>query len=147
VVADIPGLIEGAAGGAGLGTRFLKHLSRTRLLLHVVDMAPAGPGADPAEDVRTIVAELNGYSPELAGRERWLVLNKLDLLPESEQEKRCDDLLRKLAWDGPVYRVSALRKEGCRELIHGVMGQLEAAWAADEAEPRSEETAPEHAGR
>jgi len=122
VVADIPGLIEGAAEGAGLGIRFLKHVGRTRLLLHLVDMASQG---DPFTEVRTIEQELEKFSPELLARERWLVLNKLDLLPEAEQTDRCDELVRRLDWKQPVFRISALRKQGTRELCGRIMEYLE----------------------
>lgn len=88
VIADVPGLIEGAADGAGLGIRFLKHLARTRVLLHIVDLAPPDPDADPVHDARAIVHELEKYSPELAAKPRWLILNKLDLIPEDEREQR-----------------------------------------------------------
>jgi GTP-binding protein len=125
VVADIPGLIEGAAEGAGLGVRFLKHLERTRLLLHLVDMAPRDEDADPAEDVRRIVAELEKYSPELAARERWLVLNKMDLLPAESLDERRQALLASLQWEGPVFAVSALTGEGTAELIQQLMVRLE----------------------
>lgn len=125
VIADIPGLIEGAHAGAGLGVRFLKHLSRTRLLLHLVDMAPFDPEADPAKDVRTIERELKRFSPELALRERWLVLNKMDLLPEEERAKRAKDLVRRLKWKGPVFQVAAINGTGCRELVGRLMDRLD----------------------
>lgn len=125
VIADIPGLIEGAHAGAGLGIQFLKHLSRTRVLLHLVDMAPFDPDADPFRDVRTIERELKQFSPELAGRERWLVLNKMDLLPEGEREKHAKDLVRRLKWKGPVFRVAAINGAGCRELTGRLMDRLE----------------------
>ncbi len=126
VVADIPGLIEGAAQGLGLGVRFLKHLARTRILLHLIDAAPLGPDADPVADARTVIAELARFSPELAGRERWLVLNKIDLLPEAEREARCRRIVEELAWDGPVYRIAAIRGEGCRQLAGALMDRIEA---------------------
>jgi len=125
VMADIPGLIEGAAEGAGLGIRFLKHLQRTRLLLHLVDILPPDPQADPVKDARAIVAELKKFSPELAGRERWLVLNKLDLLPAAEAEKRCREIVRRLRWKGPVFRISGATRTGTRELCQAVMRRLE----------------------
>jgi GTP-binding protein len=125
VVADIPGLIEGAAEGAGLGHQFLRHLSRTRILLHLVDMAPPEPDADPAAGIKAIEAELKKFSPQLAKRERWLVLNKMDLLPEGERERIASRLLRKLKWKRPVYRISAISGEGCRELTQDLMRQLE----------------------
>src|ERR1700704_5189118 len=108
VMADIPGLIEGAAEGAGLGIRFLKHLQRTGLLLHLVDIAPPDPAADPVKDARAIVGELQKFGPDLAAKERWLVLNKLDLLPPEEADKRCRDIVRRLQWRGRVFRISGL---------------------------------------
>ncbi|HSH28406.1 MAG TPA: GTPase ObgE [Thiohalobacter sp.] len=125
VVADIPGLIEGAAEGAGLGVRFLKHLARTRLLLHLLDVSPFGGSGDPVEDARRIVAELEKYSPELAARPRWLVLNKLDLLPGDEGAARCDEIVAGLGWDGPVFRISAATGEGTDDLVKAVMAHLE----------------------
>jgi GTP-binding protein len=122
VMADVPGLIEGAAEGAGLGIRFLKHLSRTRLLLHLVDMGPLG---NPVADVRAILNELAGFSPQLAGRERWLVLNKVDLLPADERDRICDEVCRDLGWQGPVFRISALSGEGTERLTQAVMGFIE----------------------
>lgn len=126
VMADIPGLIEGAAEGAGLGIRFLKHLQRTRLLLHVVDVAPFEGSGDPVQDAKSIVAELNKFSPELAARERWLVLNKLDLVPPEERESRGQAIVNGLDWKGPVFRLSAIRGEGTRELCQKIMERLEA---------------------
>jgi GTP-binding protein len=125
VIADIPGVIEGAAEGAGLGIRFLKHVSRTRLLLHLVDVAPPGGVSDPVEDVRTIERELEKFSPELAERERWLVLNKIDLLPPEERERCCNDIVQRLGWQGPVFRISAATQEGTHELMCQLMNYLE----------------------
>ena len=125
VMADIPGLIEGAAEGAGLGIRFLKHLQRTRLLLHLIDIAPPDPDADPVADARSIAAELKKFSPELAARERWLVLNKLDLLPDADAEKRCKEIVRRLRWKGPVARISSVRQQGTKELCQAIMQRLE----------------------
>ena len=133
VMADIPGLIEGAAEGAGLGIRFLKHVARTRLLLHIVDVAPAD-GGDPVASVKTIVGELEKYSPELAQRERWLVLNKLDLLPEDEREARCQEIIDGLQWQGPVYRIAAISGEGTKPLIYDIMAHVENMGAVEEAE-------------
>ncbi len=124
VVADIPGLIEGAAEGAGLGVQFLKHLSRTGLLLHLVDMAPPD-GSDPVEDVKTIARELEKFSAELGGRERWLVLNKIDMVPEGEREARCRDVVQRLGWEGPVFEISALAKQGTQELVYAIMDVIE----------------------
>jgi GTP-binding protein len=124
VIADIPGLIEGAAQGAGLGIQFLKHLERTRILLHLVDMAPFDPDADPVADARAIINELHAFSPELAERERWLLLNKMDLLPKDEQQQRCDQFLKDMNWNGPVYRISAISGDGCRPLVGDLMQRL-----------------------
>lgn len=120
VIADIPGLIEGAAEGQGLGHQFLRHLQRTKLLLHIVDMAPIEEGADPVKDVRAIVAELKKYDTDLAAKPRWLVLNKLDLLPEEEREAAVKNLLRRLRYKGPVFPISALAREGLDPLLHAI---------------------------
>ena len=125
VVADIPGLIAGAAEGAGLGHQFLRHLARTRLLLHVVDIAPFDPAADPVRDARAIVAELRKYDERLYRKPRWLVLNKADLLPPLERDRAAGELVRRLRWKGPRFVVSALTGEGCRELCYAVMNELE----------------------
>jgi GTPase len=125
VMADIPGLIEGAAEGAGLGIRFLKHLQRTRVLLHLVDVLPPDPEADPVKDARSIVAELKKFSKELATRERWLVLNKLDLLPPADADKLCKDIVRRLRFKGPVFRISAATGVGTRELCEALMTRIE----------------------
>ena len=118
-------MIEGAAEGAGLGIRFLKHLQRTRLLLHLVDIAPPDPEADPVKDARSIVQELKKFSADLAAKERWLVLNKLDLLPADEAEKLCKEIVRRLRWKGPVYRISGLARQGTQPLVHAIMERLE----------------------
>jgi len=126
VMADIPGLIEGAAEGAGLGMQFLRHLQRTDLLLHVVDIAPVDPAADPADSVRALERELVSFSAELAGKTRWLVLNKIDLLDAgalSDVKKR---LLERLDWQGPVFEVSAATGAGTRALGQAIMRELEA---------------------
>lgn len=112
VIADIPGLIEGAADGAGLGIQFLKHVARTRLLLHVVDMAPLDGETDPFDEIRTIEKELKGYDPQLLKRPRWLVFNKSDLLAPEEREKTAKAIVRKLKWKQPWYVVSAIAREG-----------------------------------
>jgi GTP-binding protein len=125
VMADIPGLIEGAAEGAGLGIRFLKHLQRTRVLLHLVDIAPPDPDADPVKDARAIAAELRKFSAALASRERWLVLNKLDLLPPDEGEARCAEIVRRLRWKGPLWKISGVTGQGTRELCAALMRRLE----------------------
>lgn len=132
VVADIPGLIRGASEGAGLGIRFLKHLVRTRLLLHVVDMAPFD-GSDPAEAITEIVSELENFSPTLASRDRWLVLNKLDMLSEEEQARVCDQLVERLQPDVPVYRISAINGAGLDALCMDIMRWIEAR-AEEEAQ-------------
>jgi GTP-binding protein len=125
VMADIPGLIEGAAEGAGLGIQFLKHLQRTRVLLHIVDIAPLDPSADPAKDARAIVNELKKFSVDLAAKERWLVFNKVDLLHEAEAGKRTADIVRRLRWKGPVFEISAATGSGTRELCARVMDRLD----------------------
>lgn len=143
VVADIPGLIEGASEGAGLGIRFLKHLVRTRLLLHIVDMHPYTEGT-PAEHAEVIVKELEKFSPELTRRDRWLVLNKLDLVPEDEADAVCDAVVERLQWTGPVYRVSAIKKEGTQKLCYDIMAYLEEKFAAMQADPALAEAEAEH---
>ncbi len=124
VIADIPGLIEGAAEGAGLGIQFLKHLSRTRILLHVVDIAPYDQ-IDPVESAEKILHELEKYNPEMLDEPRWLVLNKTDLLPEDEANAVCDDIIERMGWNGPSYRVSAAQKSGTQPLIYDIMNYLE----------------------
>ena len=126
VIADIPGLIEGAADGAGLGHRFLRHLQRTRLLLHVVDLAPFDPDADPVRDARAIVRELKRYDPALHAKPRWLVLNKLDLVPAAEREDRVRAFVRAYRWKGPVFAVAAVNGEGCRQVVYAVQEWLDA---------------------
>jgi len=124
VIADIPGLIEGAAEGAGLGIQFLKHLSRTRILLHVIDIAPFDQ-IDPVESAQTILHELEKYNPEMLDEPRWLVLNKTDLLTDEEAEAVCDDIIQRMNWNGPSYRVSAVGKSGTQTLIFDIMSHLE----------------------
>jgi GTP-binding protein len=138
VVADIPGIIEGAAEGAGLGIQFLKHISRTRLLLHIVDVAPLD-GTDPVESVKTIEAELVKYSNDLSGYTRWLVLNKIDLLPDDEQEQVCNDVVTRLAWEGPVYRLSAIQKQGTQQLCYDIMEHVEKQKADEASEDITEQ--------
>lgn len=125
VIADIPGVVEGAAEGAGLGLQFLRHLARTHLLLHVVDAAPLTAEDDPAQAVRTIETELKKFSPELAERERWLVLNKMDMLPAEEREQRTREIVNRLKWRAPVYAISAINGTGCRELTLAIMEHIE----------------------
>ena len=124
VMADIPGLIEGASEGAGLGFRFLKHLSRTRLLLHLVDVLPADE-SDPIASARKIIQELEKFSPTLATKERWIVLNKVDLLETDAVDKLEAELRRELHWDKPIYRIAAINKQGCVELCHDLMQSIE----------------------
>jgi GTP-binding protein len=125
VMADIPGLIEGASEGAGLGIRFLRHLQRTGLLLHVIDIAPLDPSADPARDAAATAAELRRYSEELALKPRWLVINKIDLLPPDELVSRRERLLADLGWKGPVFEVSAAAGTGTEALAQAIMRELD----------------------
>ena len=125
VMADVPGLIEGAAEGAGLGIQFLKHLQRTRLLLHLVDIAPLDSGEEPADAVLAIQHELLKYSDQLADKPRWLVINKTDLLDADELGVARDDLVQKISWDGPVFEVSAASGEGTEALGQAVMRKLD----------------------
>jgi GTP-binding protein len=129
VVADVPGLIEGAADGAGLGIRFLKHLQRTRILLHLVDIAPIDPDADPVRDAKAIVGELLKHDPALADKPRWLVLNKLDLIPEEDREKAIKDFVKAYKkatkYDGPVFPIAAISGEGTKPLIYAIQAALE----------------------
>ena len=125
VMADIPGLIEGAAEGAGLGIQFLRHLSRTSLLLHVVDIAPMAEENEPVKAIHTIEAELEKYSDELARYPRWLVLNKIDVLPVEEREKRCQEIVDSLNWTAPVFRISAATGEGTQNLCFQIMQYLD----------------------
>ncbi len=120
VIADIPGLIEGAADGAGLGHRFLKHLSRTNLLLHIVDLMPYDPEVDPVKEAQAIIQELRKYDDTLYGKPRWLVLNKLDLVPDEEREARCVDFIHRFGWEGPVFKISAISGAGCKELVFAI---------------------------
>jgi GTPase len=147
VVADIPGLIEGAAEGAGLGHRFLRHLQRTRLLLHVVDIAPYDPEADPVKDARAIVAELKHYDPALHDKPRWLVLNKLDLVPEAEREARVKAFVKAYRWKGPVFAIAAVSGDGCREMVFRLQDWLDAHPAAPvtDATDGASRSAPESA--
>ncbi|MGR2682268.1 GTPase ObgE [Chromobacterium haemolyticum] len=156
VIADIPGLIEGAAEGAGLGHRFLKHLQRTGLLLHVVDVAPFDPDVDPVREARAIVEELKKYDEELHGKPRWLVLNKVDMLPPDERELTVSAFLKAYGWpeEQPddrfgfdikaprVFSISALNHEGTRELTFAIMSYLDVVRAeqrklADEAQQQA----------
>ncbi|MDP3539313.1 MAG: GTPase ObgE [Azonexus sp.] len=129
VMADVPGLIEGAADGAGLGIRFLKHLQRTRILLHLVDIAPIDPDSNPVRDAKAIVGELVKHDPELANKPRWLVLNKLDLIPEEDREKAVKDFLKAYKkatkYDGPYFPISAINGEGTKPLIYAISEALD----------------------
>jgi GTP-binding protein len=144
VMADIPGLIEGAADGHGLGIRFLKHLQRTRLLLHIVDIAPPDPDTDFASQARAIVTELERFSPELAARPRWLVINKTDLLSEDDVQERSKKVIEALEWEGPVYSISALARKGTEVLAREVMDRLDQLKALpDESDEDQEQILPE----
>ncbi len=133
VVADIPGLIEGASAGAGLGIQFLKHLSRTRLLLHIIDIAPFD-GTEPVDAAKKILTELQKYSKELAQKERWLVLNKADLLSEQELAQQRAAITEALHWNGPVYTISALAKTGTQQVVYDIMNYLTYDYKEPEAD-------------
>lgn len=143
VIADIPGLVEGAAGGAGLGVHFLKHLMRTRIMLHLVDLASSADPQRVAHEVAVVAGELQRFSTTLAARERWLVFNKIDLLPVEERQVRIDAVRRRLAWSGPVYAVSGATGEGCSALMTALYRRLEAikkephVWQTPEAAPEA----------
>ena len=143
VMADVPGLIEGAADGAGLGIRFLKHLQRTRILLHLVDIAPIDPDADPVRDAQAIVNELAKHDPALVEKPRWLVLNKLDLIPEEAREQSVEDFLKPYKqatqYDGPVFPITAINGEGTKPLIYALQEALD-QMARPEVEEDSEDT-------
>lgn len=117
VIADIPGLIEGASEGAGLGHQFLRHLQRTRLLLHIVDLAPFDDKVDPVKEAKAIIKELKKYDESLFDKPRWLVLNKLDVVPEDERAKRVKDFVKRFGWKGKVFEISAITRSGCEELV------------------------------
>jgi GTP-binding protein len=142
VVADIPGLIEGAADGAGLGHQFLRHVQRTRLLLHVVDIAPLDPDADPVHDAKAIVAELARYDPALLAKPRWLVLNKLDLVPERERAARIRGFVRRLRWKGPTFGIAAVNGDGCIALVYAIQEWLDAHRAAPDGDSEGADAAP-----
>ncbi|WP_374438781.1 Obg family GTPase CgtA [Inhella sp.] len=135
VMADIPGLIEGAAEGAGLGHQFLRHLQRTRVLLHLVDFAPLDEGVDPVAEAKAIVAELKKYDPELHAKPRWLVLNKVDMVPAEEREAKVKDFLKRFKWKGPVYVISGLTREGCEPLLRDLYEYVAAQKNAPIPEP------------
>ncbi|HSI95590.1 MAG: Obg family GTPase CgtA [Methylophilaceae bacterium] len=125
VIADIPGLIEGAAEGAGLGHQFLRHLARTRLLLHIVDIAPFDEAIDPVAEARAIIEELRKYDESLYNKPRWLVLNKVDMLPADERDEKRVAFLREFGWDAPSFCISALNGEGCQALTYAIMDYLD----------------------
>jgi GTP-binding protein len=125
VIADIPGVIEGAAEGAGLGLQFLKHLQRTGLLLHLVDVEPYESMESPVQSARKIIHEVEKWSDELASKPRWLVLNKIDRLPEQEVGQRCQAIVDELDWTGPVFKIAAINGEGTKELMFAIMDFLE----------------------
>ena len=125
VIADIPGLIEGAADGVGLGVQFLKHLQRTRLLLHIVDFLPLETDMSPVEAAQKILVELRRYDEDLYHKSRWLVLNKVDLVSEDERQAVCDEIVSGLDWNGPVYQISALNKQGVDALCNDIMLTLD----------------------
>ena len=135
VVADLPGLIEGASEGAGLGHLFLRHLQRTRLLLHVVDLAPFDQEVDPVAQAKAIVTELKKYDAALYEKPRWLVLNKLDMVPHEERSARVKDFVKRMKYKGPVFEISALTREGCEPLIKSVYQQVQTQQAAEQAQP------------
>jgi GTP-binding protein len=140
VVADVPGLIEGASEGAGLGHQFLRHLQRTRLLLHIVDFAPFDDSIDPVAQAKAIVAELKKYDPGLYKKPRWLVLNKLDMVPADEREAKVKDFVKRFKHKGPVFEISALTREGCEGLVRSIFEHIENVREAEkpyvEVDPR-----------
>jgi GTP-binding protein len=132
VVADIPGLIEGAAEGAGLGHLFLRHLQRTRLLLHVIDLAPFDEGVDPVAQAKAIVGELKKYDKALYEKPRWLVLNKLDMVADDERAAKVKDFVKRLRFKGPVFEISALTREGCEPLVQAIYQHVKAQQVAEQ---------------
>lgn len=137
VIADVPGLIEGAADGAGLGVRFLKHLTRTSLLLHLVDLAPLDGVTDPVAEAKAIVNELKKHDEELFIKPRWLVLNKIDMVQDAEQVAA--DFVKDFGWDGPVFAISAINGTGCKQLSYAIMEHMEAMQAQHEEARNSNE--------
>ena len=140
VVADIPGLIEGASEGAGLGIRFLKHLTRTRLLLHLVDMMPYD-GSTAGENAGVIEQELEKFSPTMTEGDRWLVLNKVDLLPDDQVDARCQEVVDYLNWQGPVFKMSGLASQGTKDLCAGIMDYIDDQRQREAADPELAEQA------
>jgi len=147
VVADVPGLIEGASEGAGLGHLFLRHLQRTRLLLHIVDVAPFDEGVDPVAQAKAIVAELKKYDAGLYNKPRWLVLNKLDMVPTEKREAVVKDFVKRFKYKGPVFEISALTREGCEPLIKSIFQHIKAQQIKEQEpvyiDPRFTEAMPE----
>jgi len=143
VIADIPGVIEGAADGAGLGLQFLKHLSRTGLLLHVLDIAPYESDESPVSAARKIIQEVEKWSDELADKPRWLVLNKIDNVPDDELDQHCQVIIDELDWDGRVFKISALRSQGTQELMYAIMEFLELQRAEQQAQEQELSGEPE----
>jgi GTP-binding protein len=141
VLADIPGLIEGAAEGAGLGHQFLRHLARTRLLLHLVDIAPVDEATDPVREAKAIVQELKKYDESLYRKPRWVVLNKIDALQDKERDGAARRFLKGLGWKGKSFMISALTGEGCRELTFAVMEHLEQKAEAEAEKPAEKKRA------
>jgi GTP-binding protein len=137
VIADIPGLIEGAAEGAGLGHQFLRHLQRTRLLLHIVDLAPFDDSVDPVKEAKAIARELKKYDASLFDKPRWLVLNKFDVIPDDERKKRVKDFVKRFGWKGPVFEISALTRAGCEDMVTAIYDYLA---EQRQREHRAEET-------
>ena len=140
VIADVPGLIEGAAEGAGLGHQFLKHLQRTHLLLHLVDIAPFDPENDPVKEAKALAGELKKYDQSLGEKPRWLVLNKIDLLDTAEAEKRAKAIIKGLKWKGPHFSISAMKADGCRGLSLAIMDHLVSMRAAEKAKTPAAES-------
>jgi GTP-binding protein len=132
VVADVPGLIEGASDGAGLGHQFLRHLQRTRLLLHMIDIAPFDDCVDPVKQAKAIVAELKKYDKALYDKPRWLVLNKLDMVPTDKREAVVADFVKRFKYKGPVFQISALTREGCEPLIKDIYKHIKAQQVSEQ---------------
>lgn len=142
VIADIPGLIEGAAEGAGLGHQFLRHLARTRLLLHLVDIAPYDETANPVAEAHAIVNELKKYDESLYQKPRWLLLNKMDMLPADERNQYRQQFLKDFGWDGKCFIISALTGEGCKEVVYAIMEFLDQNRPVEEPAEDTQEAQP-----
>ena len=147
MVADLPGLIEGASEGAGLGHLFLRHLERTRLLLHIVDLAPFDEGVDPVAQAKAIVGELKKYDDALFKKPRWLVLNKLDMIDNDKRAEIVKDFVKRFKFKGPVFEISALTREGCEQLIKTIYQHVkkvqQSEQPTEEVDPRFVELPPE----